>query len=280
MAATYGPSGGIGLVLVFDLDNTLIDTVDMESMKADEQLIKDALNLKIINLVLNTAETFRMRYPGSVDAILLLTNNGDSDYVSHVCKVIAEMYQGKVSNFRNIGKSENARINTSRPLFFDYIMMRGNKHRFKDGRNRELVKNMGLVRKMLNALNVDSYNLQERTFFFDDQEHPEMRSQIADGHYIKIIGPVKNGGFIKGAEDRTDYEPILEEFRKLEDEFRTAKEYIYNASANGGPGAYHPGGAPYESNNNNEKAARGGRKRRYRTLKQKSKKRKTIRMHK
>ena len=70
--------GGFGLVLVFDLDNTLIDTNDMESMKANEQLIKDALNRNIIYNVLRTAENFRTAYPGSIDAILLLTNNDDS----------------------------------------------------------------------------------------------------------------------------------------------------------------------------------------------------------
>lgn len=283
--------GGFGLVLVFDLDNTLIDTNDMESMKANEQLIKDALNRNIIYNVLRTAENFRTAYPGSIDAILLLTNNDDSVYISKVCKVIADMFPDKRSNFRNIRNSKNAPensrfINDDKPLFFDYIMMRGNKHRMRLGKNRGLVKNRELVKKMLDILNIecdDIHSLRNRIYFFDDQEHPEMRSQIADGHYIKIKGPVEGGGFIKGTEDLTNYDPIIQEFRWIQEEYgrvyeeiRRAQGNINNTPPNGAPpGAYHPGGAPYESNSEN--AATGGRRRRYRTLKRKTKKRKTIR---
>jgi hypothetical protein len=275
---------------VFDLDNTLIDTKNMEMMKRDDQLIRDALNKNIINLVLDQAEIVRSEYPGSIDAILLLTNNNDSEYVSRVCKVIAEMLQSKRGNFRRIRNAENNSISNTYPLFFDYIMMRENKHR----NNKPLEKNISLVETMLNALNIKTSNLKKRTFFFDDQEHPVMRSDLADGHYIKIIGPVPDAGFLKDSPDLTNYEPILQVLRSI-----VSNGGPNNTPANGGPGAYHPGGAPYESNNefnrrgpgayhpggapyesNNENAARGGRKRRYRTLKGKSKKRKTIRRRK
>jgi hypothetical protein len=289
MAAGYGPSKPGGLVLVFDLDNTLIDTMDMETMKGDDQIIRDALNKKIINLVLNPAEIFRSEYPGSVDAILLLTNNNDSEYVSRVCKVIAEMIQYRGSNFRSIRNAENSSISNNYPLFFDYIMMRQNKHR-----NKPLEKNIGLVKTMLTALKINTDNLKERTFFFDDQEHPVMRSELADGHYIKIIGPVRDAGFLKDSPDLTDYEPILEVLRSI-----THNGHTNNSPPNGGPGAYHPGGAPYESNNefNNNKqriangaaapktlgnniSVVGGRRRKSMTLKRKTKKRNTIRRRK
>ena len=167
--------------------------------------------------------------------------------------------------------------------------MRGNKHRMRLGKNRGLVKNRELVKKMLDILNIecdDIHSLRNRIYFFDDQEHPEMRSQIADGHYIKIKGPVEGGGFIKGVEDLTNYDPIIQEFRWIQEEYgrvyeeiRRAQGNINNTPPNGAPpGAYRPGGAPYESNN--ETAATGGRKRRYRTLKRKTKKRKTIRRRK
>jgi len=66
----------MGLVLVFDMDQTLIDSSTGFKNISDENLvaeIKSALNMDLINKVLKPAAEQRTR--GKVDAIVMLTNN-------------------------------------------------------------------------------------------------------------------------------------------------------------------------------------------------------------
>jgi hypothetical protein len=279
MAASYGPgkTGGTGLVLVFDLDQTLIDTRTISTITRTDDIIDAALNGKIINGILGPANAFRASYPGSIDAILLLTNNGNAAYISKVCKVIARKLGHTGSNFRNIQSRENARFKYKVPLFFDYIMMRQNIHRQSDN------KSLRDVRIMLNILKVKDDNLESRTYFFDDQEHGIMRSEIGDSHYIKITGPDVdpdhpefNLGFRQGKVDLTNYQGIDEELRRissLNSSAAGAPDFSDNNAAAGAGAA-----APRIAGNNTSVV--GGRRRKSIVLKRKYKKRKTIRRRK
>ena len=278
MAAGYGPPNG--LVLVFDLDDTLVYTANIKNMLTNDELISSALNFKILNVVLRNAEYFRRAYRGSIDAILLLTNNGNPEYVSRVCKVIAQMIRENPRNFRRLSAAENARINAADPLFFDYIMMVGNKHRNDVD---PYSKNLKLVERMLNVLNISNKNLKERTYFFDDQEHPMMRKELIPGHYIDIKSSINVNG---KEEDITDYSQILEEFRRISD---TRGPNNLGSESSGSAAFYNTGGAPFSEPNsqesgtapklpgNSQNSVVGGRRR---TLKRKYKKRKTIRRRK
>lgn len=274
MAAGYGPgkTGGTGLVLVFDLDQTLIDTKSISKITRTDDIIKAALNRKIVNGILGPATAFRTSYPGSIDAILLLTNNRNAAYISKVCEIISQELGHTGSNFRNIQSIENSRFKYKVPLFFDYIMMRQNIHRQSDD------KSLRDVRIMLNILKVNDDNLASRTYFFDDQEHGIMRSEIGDSHYIKITGPdvdpdhpLFNFGFRQGKEDLTNYQGIDEELRRIS---------LQNSSAAGAPDFSNNDGSvgaavPRIAGNNTSVV--GGRRRKSITLKRKYKKKKTIR---
>jgi hypothetical protein len=281
MAAGYGPgkTGGDGLVLVFDLDQTLIDTKAVSKvMSRTDDVIEAALNDRIIGGILGPANTFRTAYPGSIDAILLLTNNSSQVYVSNVCKIIARKLGHTGRNFRNIQSSENARFKAIYPLFFDYIMMIGTPRRAGSSE-----KSLNEVRIMLDALKIKDDDLEKRTFFFDDQEHAKMRRDIGDSHYIKIIGPDVdpmhpefNWGFRQGKDNSglTNYEPILEELRKISansantgpPNFGNDDEALSTTSVNGAAVPKLP--------ENSQNSVVGGRRR---TQKRKYKKRKTIR---
>jgi hypothetical protein len=195
--------GGRGLVLVFDLDQTLIDTDSLIKKRKSPQAIKDALSPRILGII-ERAERLSRTNPGSIDAFLLLTNNDGRPYVSDICSIIAERFPSKASNFRNIRNRENANIDGRRPLFFDYIMMRTNKHR------ADMSKSLMDVRIMLSKIGIDYSDLDRRTFFFDDNEHPAMRSDLRayPDHYIKITSDVPNAGFLMAHPDTTNYSSI------------------------------------------------------------------------
>ena len=202
------PGSHTGLVLVFDLDQTLIDSNGIDPLMRDNmRTLKAALNPTILEIIDRAEELSRER-PGSIDAFLLLTNNNAAKYISDVCTLIAKRYavrsSNNSSNFRRVLNSENARIDGANPLFFDYIMMRGNKHR------GNMVKSLTDVRTMLDALGIGTSDLPRRTFFFDDGEHPSMRYDLESHpyHYIQIKSDVPYAGFSKGHPDTTDYSTI------------------------------------------------------------------------
>lgn len=206
-----GVAGGRGLVLVFDLDQTLIDTDSLIKQKRATQAIEDALSPRILDII-DRAERLSRESPGSIDAFLLLTNNDGRPYVSEICSIIAKRFPSKASNFRNIRNRENINIDGRKPLFFDYIMMRTNKYR------ADMSKSLMDVKIMLSNLRIDYSDLDRRTFFFDDNEHPAMRSDLRTypEHYIKITSDVPYAGFLKGHPDTTDYSSIEDALTRAE----------------------------------------------------------------
>jgi hypothetical protein len=216
---------GLGLVLVFDLDQTLIDTNNdwsgiMDSLQ-DESLtdkqFKDRINTKIvpllnmtlINKILRPASV--LRKTGQVAAILMLTNNTRIEFAANVSYAIQELLKS-VSKYHD-GKGGR------HFYFFDYIMLRN--HESRDG-SANPPKSITDVETMLQKIGLSIRDLEERTYFFDDRSDHDIRYDFTRGglndkeHYIHILpgngelegGVVKHPGFSKGFPDPTDYSPV------------------------------------------------------------------------
>lgn len=194
----------MGLVLVFDLDQTLIDSSDLITTYKTEQIflgkIKRALNIRLINEVLIPAA--KLRESGQVDAILMLTNNNDNNYVSIVSFVISQV-TGYISKFSSSNNDDDI------ANFFDYIMTRNHPSRQPSGNPPKKLSN---VRYMLNELRIPIDNLNERVYFFDDIEGHQIRGEINEGNYIHILPNKGSSGFTKGSPNITNYTHMLEGF--------------------------------------------------------------------
>ena len=184
-----------GLLLVFDLDETIVNTTEpMELNPAIIDILIQAANLR----------------DGIVGAICLLTNNSDKDHVAFIDDILLT-----VTN--SIGKYNSDDGMVSKPYFFDYIMTRTHPLRVdvkKQTKQFEDIKTFAHKSGITFRSNED---LMSRTFFFDDQSHV-LQKQMAtwfDGiytnQYIQIT-PGYTGNQTKP--DTTNYEPILQAFQK------------------------------------------------------------------
>jgi len=210
-----------GLILVFDLDQTLIDTSTFRHEKGRISNIGKYVNLRIIEEVLKPASKLR---GNGVDGIFLFTNNTRDVYIKGVCEYLARTIKNTDGN----------------AFFFDYIMTPNDSY---NGAEDPYTKSISKIEHILRhkcpysqrerdpVTFKDYSDLAERLFFFDDQEHPniieffqgvELGANIPNfsNHYIQIQGRKVGDGFVKGAEeaedDRTDYEPIKRELAKIE----------------------------------------------------------------
>ncbi len=86
----------MGLILVFDMDQTILDSSDPylferppgpEALIILKQKIKEALNWNVVNIMKRAAN---LRPTGEVSAICLLTNNSSHILVSAVDEVLYE----------------------------------------------------------------------------------------------------------------------------------------------------------------------------------------------
>jgi len=225
---------GTGLVLVFDLDNTIIDT-DLELMNAvidistplveREALIDAALNKKLLDEVLRPAAKLRDDGTNKVNAILLLTNNSSEEYVSLVSSYIAKILKSE-------GAFESVRANRVKGspgipaslhgLFFDYIMVRQHPNRSQipvaESTGPIPAKRIADIRQMLNYLGMPINDLERRTFFFDDSLNPhellrELSGKGYPGHYVFIRqNEGSESGYAKGSPDVTDYSGVIKAF--------------------------------------------------------------------
>jgi hypothetical protein len=208
-----------GFILVFDLDQTLIDTHKVFSGESDENknfryrtmilnnpslsyhFLDEYVNHRLITEILKPAAKLR---GNGVDGIFLLTNNNSDDYVKAVCRYLAN----------KVGNTDG---NT---FFFDYVMTRNDPAKERDplGKNLSFIKHMlkhecpFSKRKREPIAYTDDADLTERLFFFDDQIY-DLFEEFPDGlsnHYIQIKGSVKGAkGFHKNTggpeDDRTRY---------------------------------------------------------------------------
>lgn len=209
----------MGLVLVFDMDQTILDSSDPylfqrpptpEARVILKRKIRDLLNWNVVNIIKRASA---LRPSGQVTAICLLTNNSSHILVSAVDEVLYEE-TGSKGKYNTYPGNANDRDMPPRsePYFFDSIMMRQHSSRPKtidDNPPKRLVD----VLNMLKFAGISDAGLDSMKdiYFFDDIGTHDLRAEfnfISEGkyrdHYIQITPP-----FRKIVTDRTNYEPIL-----------------------------------------------------------------------
>lgn len=187
-----------GLILVFDLDQTLIDSTNLLQRKKEGEsiwnFIEGYLNMRIIDEVLKPALKLRDTNSG-VDAIFLLSNNNSSDYIINIIRYLS--------------------LKLGVDAIFDYVMIRNHPSR---ERSLNPPKRLADVEFMVNNMILpfsysDKYSLARRIYIFDDNTRHQIRGEIPPDHYIEIQGPDLdaagiNKGFIAGKPDLSDYGTI------------------------------------------------------------------------
>jgi len=194
-----------GLVLVFDLDSTLIDSSDIifqinTKWAAVESYIARSLNTTLVDKILRPA--IQLRKSGKVSAILMLTNNMVDIYVDCIEYYIAR-YLGCLSE-----------------RVFDYMMLRQDPMR--DSRLINPPKRLKDIQNILEKIGKPTENLAARTFVFDDSPYHIIKNELKyagyPSNYIQITGPTNvymrgygfvNRGYMAGRPDLTNYNPIL-----------------------------------------------------------------------
>jgi len=154
-----------GLVLVFDLDQTLVDTdtifeIDLKNATINSDELYNYLNIRLIEDVLKPAVHLK---GSTVAAILLLSNNSLEEYVKFVCDSIS----------RIIGTN----------VFDSTITRNGAKDVARSGENPP--KRLLDVENILKSIGKDTSNLADRIYFFDDLHHI-IEKEIRPGHYCLI----------------------------------------------------------------------------------------------
>lgn len=168
-----------GLVLVFDLDETIAKFTDIggNSSKINNLRINPTI-LDILKKATQAKET------GVVDAILLLTNNNSGIYITQIeFKIGDDMPSGDFA--------------------FDDMMKRDDSRRYDTSNIANKVKHIEDVKRMLLNIGKSVDNLSERVYFFDDIHDHEIGKYIPYDHYIKIT-PRYDPETI----DKTDYSAV------------------------------------------------------------------------
>ena len=170
--------GMSGLVLVWDMDNTLVgnyyDVLDRSS--------REVLHFNR-NAVAVLDQAIQAKARGTVDAIFMLTNNADKDFIEYV--------------------HNRLKTKLDIPFVFDYIMDRT--HEARPPPSDDPPKRLEDVEFMMKAVGKSSYNLANRVFFFDDIPDHEILAEIPAAHYIHIFPR-----FEPFVQDQTDFKPLLD----------------------------------------------------------------------
>ena len=205
----------MGLVLVFDLDETLIGTT--KTYKDGKYYIDDIqLNDKLFKIIFRA----KALKPGLVDAILLLTNNTSVHSVYHdkednflaiIESVVEEKYGMKFHKiFDNIytGKIEEV---TSGKRKTELVEYRGFGEPIYEASNinkefpkgKRLIKDIDTVASMLSEIGISTEDLENRILFFDDETIPHMLKEQLERHngkYVTIDPPF--------GKDKTDLKAV------------------------------------------------------------------------
>lgn len=209
----------MGLILVFDLDETITYTDSENNVH---------FNDNVIDLFAYIKQKFLRGVV--IDAIFLLTNNSDKKYIKNINDFIVYHLRNTNNNtLNNIGNIGNIGIFTGGEegypegvYFFDYIMDYVHSHR-----NPRKTKSLADIKYMADKIGLTYNNdldLLNRTFFFDDRDHvikTEMEEHGIPHHYIKITPP---------------YEPDLNDYFKDDTNYKSVydaiKEGIYKSLHN------------------------------------------------
>jgi len=196
----------MGLILVFDLDDTIAH------MNPDGSIV---INNNILEMFINIKQ--KALRGTAIDGIFLLTNNDSKNYVAHIDYYLLKR-TGSIGGF--VGGEEGY---PSAEYFFDYIM--DYRH---SARNKLKNKSVADVKFMVDKLSIpyiDDTDILNRTFFFDDLEHDLKGDMEANGvpeHYIRITPPFKTD-----IDDKTDYKPVRDALSKEEKNLKGGKRSCY-----------------------------------------------------
>ena len=167
-----------GLVLVWDMDNTLVGNYyDVLNRSSREVLHFNRNAVSILD------QAIQAKARGTVDAIFMLTNNADKDFIEYV--------------------HNRLKTKLDIPLVFDYIMDRT--HEARPPPSDDPPKRLEDVEFMMKAVGKSTYNLANRVFFFDDIPDHEILAEIPAAHYIHIFPR-----FEPFVQDQTNFKPLLD----------------------------------------------------------------------
>ena len=208
----------MGLILVFDLDQTIVNTEapgifpGPEYPMNDEYKtkLKEQINPNVLDILLRAAKLRRI----GVDAIFLLTNNSSSNYVANINALLLELSNNSIGDYK---KRKSPFITEDIPgtnFFFDYIMTAN--HPSRSG----LSKSSSDIEYMMSymGMSMSIGDLFSRLYFFDDSPDHQIRKDLKNysqgkyfNHYIIINPP-----FSTEYDDLTEYGPIDEALKKIE----------------------------------------------------------------
>jgi hypothetical protein len=214
--ANVGESSGVPLiVLVFDMDQTLIDTnKDNNAAMSDHTKIPSLLNTRLLEEVISPA--VRLRNQGRTIAILVLTNNGDEDYIkavmSEINNRISDLHIRSNLQVRDNIKNFNQYLKEGARPVFDAYISRNTPSRVGNGPDKRLED----VELMLETarLSYDPAELVLNTYMFDDMLGHVIESQIPPENYFYIVSE-KGQGFTVDGGDITDYTEIKRRLESL-----------------------------------------------------------------
>jgi len=205
----------MGLVLVFDLDQTILDSSDPKffdnSLTPDvlKEMIKKNLNMNIVNLLIRAS---KLRPSGKVSAICLLTNNSSVNFVQLVDSVLKDL-TGSVGSY---GKKAVEDGFEAGEYFFDAVMTRNHSARHSTPSGSP-PKRLEDINKMLEPfdLSFGSATMDDLFFFDDLPNHHIMQTYREVGefreNYIQIKPP-----YTKYRIDTTNYTPVLRALASLD----------------------------------------------------------------
>jgi predicted GNAT superfamily acetyltransferase len=186
-----------GLVIVVDLDNTLVgDYFNVTNSNSAERI--PIFNENLVSLLKKAREA---RRKGTVTAIFLLTNNADTQFIQLVNILLAERGANGYNDF-----------------IFDYVMSRNHEARQrnyeKTGRlNPDPPKSLEDVAFMMREIGEFPVNLEKRVYFIDDRSDHKIRDQLATPEQYITITPA----FYGKEKDETNYSDLqkkLESFQR------------------------------------------------------------------
>ena len=209
------------LVLVFDIDATLVDTDFLTTVPTLEEsreylALPGIMNQRILDKIIVPAA--KLRSEGKIAAILVLSNNGMPAYIAAVCEYIAHYVRNEIGpqkpgRFRNVRPNTNKTVEKISEYFFDYVMTRDTDGR--DDVRGNPVKRLEDVAKMLRFLGLSTYDLRSRTFMFDDLRGHQIQSELGPNYILIRSDKGADDGYKFGSKDITDYSLVLERFIML-----------------------------------------------------------------
>jgi hypothetical protein len=212
----------MGLVLVFDLDETLIGTT--KPYKDGKYYIEDIqLNDKLFQIIFHAKG---LKEGGLVDAILLLTNNTnmpsvyrekEGNFLAIIDSVVKDKYhmnfndifdniytgtrdnmKKRARNFvpvkpsnKNKYPSSSYRLTSSVP-YDPYGFVNQSAPTSSTMLNYRPSKDIETVAKMLSEIEISTENLENRIIFFDDEPRAHVLKKELEGHdgiYVTIDPP-------------------------------------------------------------------------------------------